>query len=509
MAAGSWLSLAFMYRFTATVSTVARQPAPNPRALQPSNKNSTVLHHLNLSHQTPGLPHVNSLAPSSQFPLNREGTAPQGVIRDFVPLNPEGNASFSATRQQTTLPLHGVQSPHLNHSKPLHNGNPAIPLTRSLPATVKISRMARPKLGGRVDGGKLCELDKTGTVEESRIRPILSVDCSTESDDFVRMAKCLLSRFKHDYSFPQFLFVSMGNAAFVPLIQNWLCNTAGMAGVHERTLFLFSDDTGVDLLQANPFRPVCLSVTNATEASSGTNRDLDYDTLGYWKATQHRVHVVRRLLENDVPILLFEPDALWVSNPLTDPCLWTEADLIGFEDNNGVLGFGWLQILPTQHIKNLFRDLVLDVDMALTPFSGSSLTRVVHISGEQDLLYKLLQFRHWDQKSYASLQIQLLRATKYASGRWYDGGRGGDGLQERRKGKQEGKPFVINNNWIVGNKAKISRAKRWGHWFVQDEDTGTCNNSEHLHKAMHSMLTTMSTIAPPHGPPPRKECPKC
>ena len=36
-------------------------------------------------------------------------------------------------------------------------------------------------------------------------------------------------------------------------------------------------------------------------------------------------------------------------------------------------------------------------------------------------------------------------------------------------------PYVINNNWIIGNVPKIKRAKRWGHWFIQ---VSSCEEGE-------------------------------
>lgn len=72
-----------------------------------------------------------------------------------------------------------------------------------------------------------------------------------------------------------------------------------------------------------------------------------------------------------------------------------------------------------------------------------------------------------------------------------------------------GMPYVINNNWIIGNFAKIARAKRWGHWFLQDEQRGTCQNIDLLKKNLEEMRNTMSTLKPPRGGPLWNECPKC
>jgi len=72
-----------------------------------------------------------------------------------------------------------------------------------------------------------------------------------------------------------------------------------------------------------------------------------------------------------------------------------------------------------------------------------------------------------------------------------------------------GIPYVINNNWIVGNAAKITRAKRWGHWFVQDERSGTCQDAARLQQSLNAMRASIASSKPPHGPPRADECPKC
>ena len=60
-----------------------------------------------------------------------------------------------------------------------------------------------------------------------------------------------------------------------------------------------------------------------------------------------------------------------------------------------------------------------------------------------------------------SALVQWLPSLEYISGLWYI-------FKEYRTGNEK----IIQNNWIVGNKAKVERAKSYGHWFLQDN--GTC-----------------------------------
>ena len=90
-----------------------------------------------------------------------------------------------------------------------------------------------------------------------------------------------------------FLFVLMANRAFIPLIQNWLCNTALMQGVHARTLIIFTDD-GDESLKASlvvskfPVQVVRMQLM----MSPDLQKDMNFGTYGYWRLVQVRVQLV-------------------------------------------------------------------------------------------------------------------------------------------------------------------------------------------------------------------------
>ena len=320
---------------------------------------------------------------------------------------------------------------------------------------------------------------------------------------YVEFAKCayesMVARAPEE---PFFMFVMMANKAFLPLIQNWLCNTARMEGVHERTLLIFSDDGWKSLSKDFAVRFIQAHNNLPREYHA----DMNYNTYGYWRLVQLRVQVVVNLVNARIPFLLFEPDALWVENPLKDPALWTGEDLVGFDDHKGRPGFGWLRIWPTLNVRTIFAEMEQSFSSQM-PQTPLPVHDYLSIDGEQDILHSMIQNRDW--KSYKNLQFKMLPQTKYVSGKWYDGGRGGDGEDVRQAARFEGIPFVINNNWIVGNAPKIVRAKRWGHWFIQDETSGTCTNVVQLDVQLSRMLSTMKTLQPMHGPPMPSECPLC
>lgn len=329
--------------------------------------------------------------------------------------------------------------------------------------------------------------------------------------DVVGLAKCMHASIGSVQTSTDFLLVMMGNKAFLPFIYNWLCNTAHMEGVHERTLLLFSDD-GDQAFKSSAFGVQALQVDRSLEQEFQASQD--YDSFGYWLLVQLRVQVIVRLIDAGVPFLLCEPDALWVQNPLDDPALRTSADLVGFDDHNGIPGFGFMRVRPSTGVRLLFHEMEQQYSAQMPKLRKAAHARF-HVDGEQNILHRLLENKR--SKPYKDLTFQMLSRHKYVSGKWYDGGRGGDGRGVRDSCRKHGMPYVINNNWIVGNGPKITRARRWGHWFLQGEGEGSgaasaaaaCPNSGRLHHQIQQMHVTMKFLAPLHGPPKPNECPRC
>ena len=236
-----------------------------------------------------------------------------------------------------------------------------------------------------------------------------------------------------------FLLVLMAHRAFLSQIQNWLCNTALMQGVHERTLIIFTDD-GDEALKASlvaskfPVKILRMHLILPPDFQE----DVDYETYGYWRLVQVRVQLVLEIIKAEIAFLLFEPDALWVTNPLLDPILSSNEDIVGFDDHEGVPGFGWLRVIPTANVLSMFTELErrfsghMDRGLALQANDAMNIE-----GGEQRILYELLMQR--GNTSYSEITFKMLSQTKYTSGKWYDGGRGGDGSDQRAACQADGK----------------------------------------------------------------------
>jgi hypothetical protein len=68
---------------------------------------------------------------------------------------------------------------------------------------------------------------------------------------------------------------------------------------------------------------------------------------------------------------------------------------------------------------------------------------------EQLMLDKLI-------REEPNLTVAWLPPENFASGLYY---------RDARYSKSIKHPIVILNNFIIGNSAKINRAKKWKHWF--------------------------------------------
>ena len=55
------------------------------------------------------------------------------------------------------------------------------------------------------------------------------------------------------------------------------------------------------------------------------------------------------------------------------------------------------------------------------------------------------------------VDVRWLDTCHFARGQWYTS------VEYRKRCPS---PWLLTNNWIIGNAAKIERAKKWNHWFL-------------------------------------------
>ncbi|EKX32903.1 hypothetical protein GUITHDRAFT_120890 [Guillardia theta CCMP2712] len=133
-----------------------------------------------------------------------------------------------------------------------------------------------------------------------------------------------------------------------------------------------------------------------------------------------------------------------------------------------------------------------DLTDMLDPFVDDREQSLVYLESEQVILTRLIKSRTF------GLKHAVFPRCMFVNGQWYDGG-----VVNNFKGKRaecEGSggvlPLMIQNNWIVGIENKVRRAKRWGHWFVRNESTGSCGSEAGLRQLLDRMVESVRNGVP-------------
>ncbi|KAK3099165.1 hypothetical protein FSP39_000426, partial [Pinctada imbricata] len=255
------------------------------------------------------------------------------------------------------------------------------------------------------------------------------------------------------------LLVSFINNAFLPFAYSWFCNTKPM-GIHDQVLVIAADYETEQELRKNVPSIEVVSVTGYKVKGSQ-----NFTHAGYVRLGIKRTEMVKWILNENIGIFIIEFDCLWVKNPIAKMKSYNNYDLtitqvIGREPGNVAIGFYYMS--PSDRMKKLWNELdrrlkVLDAKLQKLP-SGK---KVHYEDNDQTYLHKLL-----DEK-YGGVRMKIVSQYEFPDGKWY-----GFTKAEREKYR----PYIINNNWLIGTDTKIQRAKTWGHWFLKSD--GTCDEDQ-------------------------------
>lgn len=251
------------------------------------------------------------------------------------------------------------------------------------------------------------------------------------------------------------LLVTLVNDAFLPFTFSWLCNTQGM-GIHSQVLFITGDSESA--LKINQKWP---EVT-AIQIDGVHSGNQEYSHVGYVEMMVRRSEILLQILERNIPIFLFEVDCIWITNPLNSIQSYSNVDIVvsAVSTESNVVAGGFLYLHPTEFSKKLWRALTEQLKQLGLKIRNSAAGNLVSEGdNDQQYLSKLVFSK------YGGLRYKILSTEDYADGKWYSLSK-----EERSKRKM---PFIINNNWVVGNPAKIKRAKAWNHWFLTE--SGDCD----------------------------------
>ena len=242
-----------------------------------------------------------------------------------------------------------------------------------------------------------------------------------------------------------YVHLQLVNSAFVNIALSWICNVRTL-NVLERTLFVATDVESFSALSLRaPHVELLVHETSA----------LSYGQTVYFQYMLFRAKLVEKLLLHGISIWLIESDAAWFADPEPYLLKFTGMDVLVGQDGlltDSIPEGGFIFLNSTVKTSKMWSALRKEHEEVLE--LKSELVHIGDAGSEMLMLPKHLKLVTWD----------FFDKQKFVSGKWYSS------ATMRSASKN---PIVIQNNWIVGNHAKIYRAKNWSHWFL-DEVTLSC-----------------------------------
>lgn len=277
------------------------------------------------------------------------------------------------------------------------------------------------------------------------------VDNTLETEDknnVVREAK----RIVINYGMVMVTFI---NKAFVPFLTNWMCHTKHMVN-YSQVLVLVTDKSVYRDLSAQ-YPSLTVVYMSVFEEMNGRQR---FCTAGFMRIGIYRTWIVNWIIQENIPVFLFELDALWISNPIPFVTSKKEYDLtiIPTYEKSFEAAIGFYYMRNTTRMKRFWAELVHRLDALDTMFS--CLHNADHVRSSHNDQTQLMELI---LEHYRNIVIYFLPLNRFLDGKWY----------KNPNTEQLKIAFILNFNFIIGIQEKIERAKRFGHWFVADDHV-TC-----------------------------------
>ncbi|XP_041349961.1 beta-arabinofuranosyltransferase RAY1-like isoform X2 [Gigantopelta aegis] len=232
-------------------------------------------------------------------------------------------------------------------------------------------------------------------------------------------------------------------------------------GIHRQVLFITTDSYSRKRIKRDWPAVKVVAVLDLNDLSGAQ----EYSKAGYVRLMVRRTELILAMLQERVMMLLFEVDCLWFANPL--PLCKKEAkgyDIVAsaISDRPGMIAAGFLYMLPTNRMITFWKKLTERLQRLGKQIQHFSEGRSISES-DNDQTY----FNRLVKDKYAGIKVNVLPFEIFADGRWYK-------LSDQEK--EDIDPLIVNNNWVSGNKLKIRRAKKFGHWFWK-EKSGKCDKT--------------------------------
>lgn len=242
-----------------------------------------------------------------------------------------------------------------------------------------------------------------------------------------------------------FVFLQLVNTAYLEMVLNWVCHAPD--GVLEQTIFFATDITMELALRQYKHRIIPHVFLHEYDSPS-----LTYGQRDYYYFMAFRLELMEKILESGISIWLVESDSTWFQNP---------ARMIGeFQNMDIITGQDALLEDSYPEAGNIF----------LNASSMKTLDMVKNLRAEQEASLSKLQDGEVGNRGNEMLMLPahlkklhwtFFPRKLFVGGLWY----------KNETFRSIVTPIVVQNNWIIGNQAKIARAKDWNHWFLRNDLT--------------------------------------
>ena len=261
-----------------------------------------------------------------------------------------------------------------------------------------------------------------------------------------------------------FVYLLFFDKGYLDITKSWVCNVRSMAGVLDSTLLVATDSESAESMRSI-LKDRTLHVFEQTYQVTGK---VAYGTYAYFRLTVERLRLQHEMIQAGVNVMIIESDAVWVNGAEATSQIVREElkenDMVAYNDcapNARCIAAGFLAIKSTPATRAFFSAYYTSYAAYMDKFKGKT---QIGDHGEQ------LQMTTRLSKD-KSIKVQWLDTAKFCSGKWYIGAPHKWHVPAMHK---RASCLVIQNNWIIGNPAKIKRAKEFGHWYLGEEEPRVC-----------------------------------
>ena len=290
---------------------------------------------------------------------------------------------------------------------------------------------------------------------------------SVEDWYVVKRALAMSSDPRHTATTRGYISLIIVNEAFLSIAKSWLCNTEFMKGVWQSTLFIATSHKVARELgswDSNGRHPNVVTWNVLSEM----NVEMEYGDVSYFRLMLRRLSLYLLLAQTGVNFLITEADSVWSTNVLASltqrGISHLPSIMPGIDEHTHMMGFCLVTSLKPGVI-DMYKTLKSKFKRKLEKYK--SLKAHAHIGDAGNEQHLFTEFLTQKESTNNGFTFQTMPKDLYVSGIWYKS-------KNRRKCPR---PFAIQNNWIIGNAAKIERAKRFGHWYLSRDGTKCVKNT--------------------------------